>query len=94
MAGEVFVGEGFGGVECFFVGVEFGVDVVGDYAGGERFPVGGVGGDAGLRSCLSVQGEREEERGYGESLGARHTGIVGGVCGLERENLFCFYSIY
>ena len=57
LAGEVFVGEGLGGVERFFVGVEIGVDGVGDDAGGERLAVGGVGGDAGL----GVEGERSEE---------------------------------
>src|ERR1700733_14349154 len=45
LAGEVFVGEGFGGVEGFFVGVEMGVDGVGDDSCGERLTVGGVGGD-------------------------------------------------
>ena len=54
LAGEVFVGEGLGGVEGFPVGVEFGVDGVGGDAGGERG--GGVGGD-GLGLCR--EGEEE-----------------------------------
>jgi hypothetical protein len=50
LAGEVLVGEGLGGVEGFLIGVELGLNVVGDDSGGEGFAVGGVGGDAlGLR---------------------------------------------
>ena len=69
LAGEVFVGEGFGGIERFPVGVEMGVDRVGDDAGGERLAVGGVGGDAGL----SLQGQRCERDGGGGEEGSQHS---------------------
>ena len=74
LAGEVLVGDGLGGVEGFLVGVEIGVDGVGDDAGGERLAAGRVGGDAGL----GLQDERSEEHcGGGEEVGAQHRGIVG-----------------
>ena len=74
LAGEVFVGDGLGGVEGFLVGLETGVDGVGDDAGGERLAVGRVDGDA----VLGFNGSGSEgDCSGGEEAGAQHTGIVG-----------------
>jgi hypothetical protein len=71
LAGEVFVGEGLGGVQGFVVGVEPGVDGVGGDAGGQGLAVGGVGGEA-----LRVSEGREKKSGDDEGC-SQHVGIVG-----------------
>ena len=94
LAGQVFVGDGLGCIKRFFVGVEAGVDVVGDDAGGERLATGGVGGDADLRVCLGRgiglglqdQGS-EKKRSNGGEAGWRHTGIVGALLILVRKKM-------
>ncbi len=86
LAGEVFVGDGFGGVEGFVVGVEGGVDGVGDDASGEWLAAGRVGGDA----VLSWRRDADKEYGGGwKRSGAQHREIVGAsgldagkVCGV------------
>ena len=90
LASEIFVGEGLGGVERFFVGVEAGVDGVGDDAGGEGLAIGGVGGDAGLGTGLGLRGRGgEKDGGDGvEEASAQHRGIVG-ACGLDAGSFWC-----
>ena len=86
LASQIFVGDGLGGVEGFFVGVEAGVDVVVDDAGGERLAAWRVGSDAGLRVRLGIlrgiglglQDERSEKKhSNGKGTDWQHTGIVG-----------------
>ena len=73
LAGEVFVGDGFDSVEGLFIGVETGVNRVGDYACGEGLTVGGVGGDAGLR----LRGDGSKDCGSGgKRVESQHRGIV------------------
>jgi len=71
LAGEVFVGDGLGGVEGFFLGVEIGVYGVGDDAGRERLAAVRVGGDA---AGLGVRGDKSEKEGCCREDGcARHS---------------------
>jgi hypothetical protein len=90
LACQVFVGDGLSGVEGLFVGVEAGVDVVGDDAGGEGLAARGVRGDAGLGIrlgiCLGLQGLGcEKDHSDSEESDRQHTGIVGLLFVLVRK---------